>query len=565
MRGIPTWIAFLGVVLALAGWTTASKSVEVQIECKGCSCDFSFSGALSPAMGLELEISTNFLFPVGRFISNLTAWGGDGQRISLTPSSPGVYVIAAADAQQLAELRYSIDVMQQQSRLGMRLTCNHCDEAQSHVFLSGYASFLWFHGLEEVPYHVSVVLPTNWTAVSDLQSLPGHVSRKPLHQKGGDQQPAVAKFLAPALFNLLDSPILLTRTELLYVVQIPAPQAPGDRKTGAGDVKNTQLLVWDATPISDLVAARLKRATSITMLALQRLGFNLHTRQHSLATQGVVPRGLATDPLPYTIYFELYAAGADYRFLNWALAHPDAFQGSDEAKHFSNFYDVGLTYHFIHHMYHSYFVPERVYTDNFLPLKTAWKIGRRSGFMWFAEGFPQYAAYSGLALTKSFSLSDVLTSFCWRFAATILRTPPTNMSLVEISLTQSPGSDLWGYSFSAGAMVAMMVDYQLRARNCTLGLHESMILLRNWIEAHEGVGVPEDSFEAVFQNVTGLSVSKIFATYVRGAQRVPVADLLGLAGIKVITGQSEPQFKVLAENECTADQLRFRGCAFGSQ
>src|SRR6185503_6006325 len=90
------------------------------------------------------------------------------------------------------------------------------------------------------------------------------------------------------------------------------------------------------------------------------------------------------------VFFELRKPAPGHK-LGWALEHGQSFQAVDQLT-LEN--DPGLVYHLVHHMLHAW-IPRRLYTDALHPARQI--LGTPSGTIWFAEGFPQYLAFVGMA------------------------------------------------------------------------------------------------------------------------------------------------------------------------
>lgn len=262
----------------------------------------------------------------------------------------------------------------------------------------------------------------------------------------------------------------------------------------------------------------------------------------------------------YTILVELF--DPSFPSLGWALEHEASFQAMDSAESFLNFTELRLAYHFTHHMYHSYFVPRRIYTDLLQPTR-CWQYCV-SEFIWFAEGFAQYNAFAGLAATGHYTVEDILFALAQRFGEPYLTTPFPNATLLTVSREIALGNNtLWFFMYSAGALLGMMIDQQMRVENCSYGLHESMLGLQEWINAHGGAGVPEAEFERVFAEAAGFSIAPIFAAYVRAVTILPVEDIFSAAGISITQSPQGLTFTVIPTAQCDQQVQRFRRCAFG--
>ncbi len=91
------------------------------------------------------------------------------------------------------------------------------------------------------------------------------------------------------------------------------------------------------------------------------------------------------------------------------------------------------------------------------------------------------------------------------------------------------------------------------------GLHEATLKLRAWIDASQPLrGLPEreQDFIAVFESVVGFNVSTVISAY--AWQRSPIPLNVIMADVGIVG----TPFRVLPDNECSLDVLKFRQCAF---
>eukprot|EP00906_Rhabdomonas_costata_P026961 RCo038375 len=461
-----------------------------------CACDFVYRGSLSRSSHGALVFSSTELQNSGIFMHNISALDRHCAALTLHAVSPGVYEVPEPDARKVTEVHYTIDFAQEQRQAPLSLLTSHCDVARSHVLLNGYTSFAWVHGLENATYGIGIQLPGNWKVASTLLSHSkrygmsvrcsesSRLGNSPYNNSRSRARPEI--FFAATLYDLLDSLFLLARDDLLFVSEVVSPWPLSGDKGDSRPVATT-VLAWSAIALPGIRAKRLEKATRTAMLAVQQLGGRLYCVRRTNADLkngralppvgdcGGVSLKDSLNPEPYTVVVELFAPFSNLPFLYWAMEHQHAFQAAEDNT-IDDVSDLRLTYHFAHHIYHSFFLPMRVYTDQEWP-RRCWHTKCSTGFMWFHEGFAQYNAFAGLARAQVFPLSAVLTQLFKRFAVPYLGTPFPNKSLVDLSHAIGTSDELFMFMNFGGALLGMLLDYQLRLRDCSVGLHESVVRL----------------------------------------------------------------------------------------
>lgn len=165
--------------------------------------------------------------------------------------------------------------------------------------------------------------------------------------------------------------------------------------------------------------------------------------------------------------------------------------------------------------------------------------------LWAFEGITSY--YDDLMLLRSgvIGTSDYL-DLLGRSITALLRVPGrTRQSVAEASFDawikyyrrdeNTPNAAVSYYV--KGSLIALALDLTLRSRSAA-SLDEVMRTL--WHRyGQAGVGVPEDGFEAVAQEVSSLDLAAFFADYVYSTRELPLAELLARFGVQLNLRPSE--------------------------
>src|SRR5690606_5980746 len=94
--------------------------------------------------------------------------------------------------------------------------------------------------------------------------------------------------------------------------------------------------------------------------------------------------------------------------------------------------------------------------------------------------------------------------------------------------------------YSKGALVALALDLELRRRSPTSLDDVVRELWRRY--GSTGIGVPEDGFEKLAEEVSGLRLGEFFARAIRGTEDLPLAELLAEFGVALeLRAQTGPE------------------------
>jgi len=398
----------------------------------------------------------------GGAVSDVRGWGPDGAPVPIALLGADTWRAAGP----LRRLAWRVDGERSEDVQESLAASVH--RRVGYTFLNGAALFLRVEGSARRAHRVRLRLPAGWRVAWALREEPG------------------GTWLASDLFELIDEPAMLGtafRSE---------PAAPA-------------LMVHVHSDGPDGPDVHVKALAEAARLGLKAV--------ESLRLPPLGP--------PYHVFFELYGAGTPQR-LGWAQEHGFSFHGVDAAGGTREL-TPGLAYHFAHHMLHAW-LPRRLFTDRLRPDRQL--EGAPTAAIWFAEGFAQYLALVGLARTGAFGREDALARMQLRFGRPVREAAPGEpISLAALSLRLCGGDHAhWAYEYGAGALLAAWIDQRLaEAKLPDLAAVTPRLL--DWCRDHPD-GIPEERFDQVFREVSGLDVTDLFERYVRGTVRVPVDEVL---------------------------------------
>jgi predicted metalloprotease with PDZ domain len=344
-----------------------------------------------------------------------------------------------------------------------------------------------------------------------------------------------------SFFELVDSPVMFGREVQEFAVSA----------AGSGSMPAQSLFVWTGAGATADDVALAREAQSLAMEAVWSLGMPM---EHII---------LASN---YTVLVELFPVNSGV-LTGWALEHGAGFQAMASAGMATNGTSLqGLSYHFTHHMGHSLLIPRQLFVAASLA-PAAQLAGRKTGFIFFGEGFQQYLAFVALARTKRFPVETVLAQLAERFAVPYMNSAPDGPApaLFDLSLEQYADQTSWFYLFSAGALLAMKLDENM----CATGdgasaparcLAEAMVSGLEW-QRKFPLGVADGEVGAVLEDVLGVTSAKQeFQRHVfLSGNRLNVTEILAAAGIEILSPTS---FKVLPLDRLPERARGFRKSVF---
>jgi predicted metalloprotease with PDZ domain len=304
-----------------------------------------------------------------------------------------------------------------------------------YTLVSGYATFLMVEGLEQRAQVVTLIVPEGWKVAWALPRAPS------------------GEWRADSAFELLDEPVMVgTRFQTREVNDPWLPSQVHLFSEGGVD---------SDVPLSTYASAQERALRAVAALGLPRLG------------------------RPYHVFVELRQPVPGLN-LGWALEHGHSMLAEENVGDWASPAAL-MIYHLAHHMLHAW-LPRQLYTDALQPLRQA--RGEPTGAIWFAEGFPQYLAFVGLARSEGVP-TPVALDYLWKRFATnysqaIPKTPRSMIARSRWLCTHD--QDDWAYAFSEGALLAMWLDELLRKQAPERGgLPEVICTLHaTW---HDGAGI----------------------------------------------------------------------------
>jgi predicted metalloprotease with PDZ domain len=408
-------------------------------------------------------------FPFGRFIRELEVRDDRGLALPLSEESEGVWLVRG----HLARLSYEIDAAKAEREIADFLVTSH--RREGFTLLSGYATYLLVGGAEHREHQVAFEIPAGWRVAT---ALPGE---------------------GPGPYRARDA---------LELLDEPAALGTGFTSATARHGGALSLVHAYADPPAK---------------AQEFLPRFVAAQEKALASAAALELPVLEGDLPYHVFLEIVRP-VESRDLGWALEHGRSFQGAYALDAVPTDPDR-LAYHFTHHLLHAW-LPRRLFTDRLDPRRQL--EGEASEFIGFAEGFAQYLAFVGLARAGALEPQVALERLQRRFVPPYLENaPPEPRSITAHSLALSRGEKAhWGYGYAQGGLLALWLEEKLLA--CDPPRASLSVVLRRLHERHPR-GLPEDRFEALFEETSGLDVSEIFRRHVRGAEPLPIEEILARA------------------------------------
>jgi len=412
-------------------------------------------------------------FPFGRFVRNLEARDEHGRRLSVSPAGEGVWTVAGP----LARLSYEVDAAAGEREISDFLASTH--RRDGFTRLSGTATFLLVEGVGGKSFDVTVEAPDGWRVAT-----------------GHNWNPLRGAFSAGQL-SLLDEPIAVGTRFVSGIAR-------------HGETVSHVHVYADPPARAEDFLQRFVEAQEKALAA-------------AAALELPVPFGRAL----YHVFIEIVRP-VEGRELGWALEHERSFQGAFALDDVPADPDR-LAYHFTHHVFHTW-IPRRLFTDRLDPFRLL--EGEPSEFVWFAEGFAQYLAFVGLAKAGVFEPKTALERLEQRFVPPYRENaPPEPRSMTAHSRALSAGEKThWRYGYAQGGLLALWLEEKLHA----MGPDSPSLSQVLWriFDREDGADLREDEFESFFREASGLDVTEIFRCHVRGAEPLPVEEIL--AGAKAL-------------------------------
>ena len=187
-----------------------------------------------------------------------------------------------------------------------------------------------------------------------------------------------------------------------------------------------------------------------------------------------------------------------------------------------------------HEYFHAWHV-KRTKPAAFVP----YRLDRRNHtrLLWVFEGITSY--YQDLFLLRSGLIGRA--AYLKRLAETltrVYRTPgrfrqtlaDSSFNAWDVLYKPEPNGPNASISYySKGALVALALDLELRRRSSASLDDVVRELWRRY--GSTGIGVPEDGFEQLAEEVSGVSLGEFFARAIRGTEDLPLAELLAEFGV----------------------------------
>ncbi len=454
----------------------------------------------------------------------------EGQRLSLPAWIPGSYMIREfarnivqiraesggrklrvtktdKHTWQVARCSGPLRVIYQVYAWDLSVRAAHLD--QTHGFLNGTSVFLKVHGQEADPHVVDIQPPEGeafkgWRVATALPELKARRHR-------------FGTYIAQDYDELIDHPVEMGAFQLL---SFEAHGVPHDMAiTGRVPNLDADRLAADLKKICEAQIALFEPATKRAPMAryvflTMAVGEGYGGLEHRASTALLCSR----DDLP----------------VQGQTAMSDGYRGF-----------LGLCSHEYFHTWNvkrikpAVFAPYDLTQENYTPL------------LWLFEGFTSY--YDDLVLVRAGLIDH--TTYVGLLAKTIngvLRgSGRLKQSVAESSFDawtkyyrqdENASNAIVSY-YTKGSLVALLLDLTIRRETRgTRSLDDVMRTLwrrygRDFYAPGKGVGVTEADVEALFDEVTGLTLKPLFDLAVRGTRDLPLAEAFAAVGIALEDGQ----------------------------
>ncbi|MCF6282518.1 MAG: PDZ domain-containing protein [Candidatus Polarisedimenticolaceae bacterium] len=204
---------------------------------------------------------------------------------------------------------------------------------------------------------------------------------------------------------------------------------------------------------------------------------------------------------------------------------------------------LGLCSHEYFHLWNAKRIRPSAFSIGDLQIETYTRL------LWVFEGITSYydelmLVRSGVISTKSYLelLAQTITKVIrgsGRFKQTLEESSFNTWTKFYKQDESAPNSIVSYYS--KGALVALALDLKIRAE--TAGRLSLDDIMRELWQRHgeTGIGLPEDGFESLAEEITGLNLAPFFQRYLRGTEDLPLKQQLESLGIDLVLRQKNSQ------------------------
>ena len=360
---------------------------------------------------------------------------------------------------------------------------------QHHGFFNGTCMFLEVVGQSDVACHLDIQPPTDaegWNVVTSLRS-------------AGARAYGFGRYSANDYAELIDHPVEMGPQLIREFEVAGLPHVLAIRGDVSGDVDR---LVSDLTLV-------------------------LEEHHRLLGTPDDLDRYVFLLRAPVTGY-----GGLEHRWSSANICSRDSLPIHGEQKMSDGYRQLlGLLSHEYFHLWNI----KRLRPVVFTPYKLDEESYTRQ--LWVFEGITSY--YDDLALLRSGVIDT--TSYFELIAQSVTRVLQgagrKRQSVAESSFdawTKFYKQDANGPNaivsyYAKGSLIALALDLYLRTHSAV----SLDLVLRTCFDRYADVGLPEDGFETVCKEVSGLDLDDFFADYVYGTEDPPLAELLEPFGVQL--------------------------------
>ena len=414
------------------------------------------------------------IYDYGRFVETFKALDAEGKELAVEHPDPNSWVIA--DAGKLAKLVYTVEDhwdTEKDNRIFEPAGTNF--EPKNYVF-NNHGIFGFFKGYEKLPYYVNVARPANFYGSTSLQRI------------GGSETADV--FFAEDYHYLVDGPIMFCRPDTTWL-----------------QVANARVLVSVYSP-NGLVTSK---------YIASEIGPTLEAQRQYLG--GTLP----VDRYAFLLYLNdaQYASGGAGALEHSFSSFYALFEGEPEAIA-ETVRDVSA-HEFFHIVTPLNIHSEEIQDFNFIEPEM-------SRHLWLYEGYTEYSSHIAQVRGRLTTLEVFLGKM--REKMEYSENFKQDLSFTDLSLgALDKYEDQYLNVYQKGALIGMCLD--LKLRHLSGGRKGMADLMQDLSKKYGKDRAFKD--EELFGEITKLTypeVGEFLARHVGGAEPLPYAELLLLAGIE---------------------------------
>jgi predicted metalloprotease with PDZ domain len=419
---------------------------------------------------------TYSIYDYGRFVSNLTAYDGNGKKLNMEMTDSNSWKIN--DADKLEKIIYKVhDTWHPVTRYHFVFQPSGTNfQKDSNFVLNGFALYGYFDGMKDIGFDINITKPDNFYGSTAL--IPIHINN------------SIDKFSVPNYFELMDSPVMYNKPDTTIL-----------RVDGADVLVSVYSVTGSIT--SKFIASNIDKTLNGQKdylggtLPIKKYAFILYFFQ----TQGRMSRGFGA--LEHNLSSMYYTPEMDTGALKSTLDN------------------------FTAHEFFHIITPLSIHSEEIGNFD--FNNPRMSEHLWLYEGVTEYSAgimqvKEGL-ITREKYLEIVREKIngASRFNDTL---PFTEMSKHVLDKYENQYTNV----YQKGALIGMCLDLKLRA--WSNGKYGTRDLLKDLSKKYgRNNSFKDDELFSEITSLTGIEIGDFLNKYVAGSNPLPLHEVLGLTGI----------------------------------